>query len=211
LLADAASTILTLLRDPSPSEHAQLEALRRGDEAAYEALVREHTPRLLALARRYLPEEHDAHDVVQEAFLQAFRGLDRFDGQARLSTWLHRITINCALMKLRARSRRPECKLEDLLPRFVEDGHHAAPIAAWSAPEDGTLERAELCAAVRRAIAGLPEPYRDVLVLRDLEGLSTLEAARVIGENENTTKIRLHRARLALRALLDPLLREGHL
>jgi RNA polymerase sigma-70 factor (ECF subfamily) len=190
---------------------ALVDALRRGDGAAYERLVREHTPKLLALARRYCAGHGDAQDVVQDAFLQAFRALDRFDGRAQLSTWLFRITVNCALMKLRARSRRPELRIEELQPCFSPDGHHESPIAAWAAPEDGTLERADLCAKVREAIAQLPESYRTVLVLRDLEGLSTLEAAHVIGENENTTKIRLHRARLALRTLLDPLLREGQL
>jgi RNA polymerase sigma-70 factor, ECF subfamily len=188
------------------AERALVVALRRGDERACEQFVREQTPRLLALARRYFPQEADAEDVVQATFLQVFRALDGFDGRAQLSTWTFRIAVNCALMKLRARSRRPELEIEALQPRFASDGHHAAPIAAWAAPEDGTLERAELCAQVRAAIALLPEHYRTVLVLRDLEGLSTLEAARVIGENENTTKIRLHRARLALRALLDPLL-----
>lgn len=198
-------------RCATSDERALVDALRRGDDGAYERLVREHASKLLAIARRYCPADGDAEDVVQDAFLQAFRGLERFDARAQLSTWLFRITVNCALMKLRARSRRPEVKIEELQPRFTADGHHESPIAAWVAPEDCALERADLCAKVREAIAQLPESYRTVLVLRDLEGLSTLEAARVIGENENTTKIRLHRARLALRTLLDPLLREGHL
>ena len=103
----------------SADEAELVLALRAGDSAAYERLVRTYGNWLLAVARRILHNEEDARDAVQEAFLSAFRGLAKFDGASRLSTWLHRIAINAALMRLRSKRRRPEASLDGLLPRFV--------------------------------------------------------------------------------------------
>jgi RNA polymerase sigma-70 factor (ECF subfamily) len=178
-----------------------LARLRAGDESAFEELVRANGARLLATARRFLRLEEDARDTVQEALLHAFRALPRFAGEARLSTWLHRIVINAALMRLRARKRRPEESIDDLLPHFDAEGHRLGdgpePVLA-----DGALERAELRARVRRAIAALPEGYRTVLELRDVEDLDTNETARLLGISEAAVKTRLHRARQALRTLI---------
>jgi RNA polymerase sigma-70 factor (ECF subfamily) len=182
------------------SERALLARLRGSEEAAFEELVRANAARLLAVCRRILRSEEDARDAVQEAFLCAFQGLDRFAGDARLSTWLHRIAVNASLMKLRSRRCRPETPIEDLLPRFGPDGGHAP--GAW---ESDALERLDACATrsrVRACIDQLPESYRTVLVLRDLEGLDTRETAAALGASVETVKIRLHRARQALRTLL---------
>ena len=109
-----------------------LERLRTGDGKAFEELVRTHTPRMLSVARSLLRRnEEDARDAVQDAFLSAFRSIGSFGGQCCVGTWLHRITVNAALMKIRTRKRRPERPLEDLLPRFREDGHYMEPPAAW--------------------------------------------------------------------------------
>ncbi len=94
-------------------EDGLLERLRSGDDAAFEQLVREHGGRMLAVARRFLRQEEDARDAVQDAFLSAYRALEDFEGNARLSTWLHRIVVNAALMKLRTRRRKPERSIED--------------------------------------------------------------------------------------------------
>ena len=181
-----------------------LARLRAGEPAACEQLVRDHAGRLLAVARRLLRDEEDARDAVQEAFAAAFRGLARFEGASRLSTWLHRIVVNSALMRLRTRRRRPEEPIEPLLPRFLEDGHHAADHREWGAPAQRLLERAEARGLVRRAIDALPESYRTVLLLRDIEELDTAEVAGLAGLSESAVKTRLHRARLALRGLLQP-------
>ena len=109
-----------------PEEKALLEALRAGDEAAYEKLVREHTGRMLSVARRFLREEDDARDAVQDAFVSAFRAIGNFEGGSRISTWLHRIVVNAALMKLRTRRRKPEESIDDMLPRWTDDGHPTA-------------------------------------------------------------------------------------
>ena len=191
------------------SESRLLARLQAGDEQAFEELVLRCGPRLLATARRFLRREEDARDAVQDAFLSAFRALDRFRGGSSLSTWLHRIVINASLMKLRGASRRPETPIEDYLPRFDETGHHAAPVAEWSvSPETAMLSR-QTRERVRAAIDSLPESYRAVLILRDIEELSTEETAEILSITRNAVKVRVHRARLALRTLLDPLFGSG--
>lgn len=181
-----------------------LERLRSGEEAAFATLVRDNTGRMLAVARRILRSDEEAHDAVQEAFLQAFRALDRFAGDSLLATWLHRIVVNACLMRLRHRKRHPEHAIEDLLPQFDDTGHRLDPGAAWTDDVVERMESAQLQKVVRDAIDRLPENYRSVLVLRDIEGLSTEEAAMALGIRPEATKMRLHRARQALRTLLEP-------
>jgi RNA polymerase sigma-70 factor, ECF subfamily len=189
--------------DDNGSE-ALIAALRRGDPAAYETLVCTHGGRLLAVARRLLRHEEDARDAVQEAFLLAFRGLSGFGGRCQLSTWLHRIVVNAALMKLRSRERKPESPIDELLPEFLPDGHHVTQFDEWRLPAPERLIREEQRAQVRAAIDRLPESYRTVLMLRDIDELDTADVARLLGISANAVKIRLHRARQALRTLLDP-------
>jgi RNA polymerase sigma-70 factor (ECF subfamily) len=192
---------------PEGSERELLARLRAGEAAAYEELVRGQSGRMLAVARRFLANEEDARDAVQDAFLSAFRSVERFEGSSRLSTWLHRIVVNAALMKLRTRRRKPEKSIEELLPRFLEDGHMAGPAAPWRPSAETELERRELRALILTQIQALPEGYRNVLMLRDIEGFDTEEAAEAMGISPNAVKTRLHRARQALRGLLDPHLR----
>jgi RNA polymerase sigma-70 factor, ECF subfamily len=194
------------------NEASLLVGLRAGNQAAYETLVRIYSGRLFAVTRRLLRTEEDAKDALQDAFLSAFRALHTFEEGALLSTWLHRIAVNAALMKLRTRRRKPEDSIEDLLPRYTEDGHredgHSGnPTKPWKEPE-ALLERQETRALVRECIDRLPENYRTVLLLRDIEELDTEEAAQLIGISPNAVKIRLHRARQVLRTLLDPHFRE---
>jgi len=188
--------------DVWPDERPLLARVQAGDDEACERLVRENTGRLLAVARRYLRQEEDARDAVQEAFVAAFRSISRFEGTSSLSTWLHRIVINCCLMKLRSGRRRPETSIEELLPRFDESGHRILESAQLPEGAEEALERDETRRRVRAAIARLPENYRAVLLLRDIEEASTADAARMLGLTPNAVKIRLHRARQALRAVL---------
>ena len=183
-------------------ESRLLERLRAGDDEAFETLVREQSGRMLAVARRILGNDDDAGDAVQDAFLSAFKALDRFEGGARLSTWLHRITVNAALMKLRSRRRRPERQIEDLLPRFDDTGHVAAGGAGWSGGV-ASMDADETRARVREKIEELPEDYRIVLILRDIEGLDTKQTATCLEISPAAVKTRLHRARQALRTLLE--------
>ena len=184
------------------NESALAESVRAGDALAFETLVRRETPRLLSVARRILSNEDEAREAVQQGFIAAYRARDQFHGDARLSTWLHRIVVNKALDILRARQRRSEDAIEDLLPHFLDDGHHLERFATW--PEmESVIDRERLSTTVRDAIASLPESYRLVLLLRDIEELSTEETADALGITPNAVKLRLHRARMALRTLLS--------
>lgn len=203
-MAEATKTV-----DADAEEARLLARLRAGDEDAFEELVRTYGSRMLAVTRRMLPTEEEARDAVQEAFLSAFRGLGRFEGHSRLSTWLHRIAVNAALMRLRTRRRKPEESLDTLLPAFREDGHHLEGLSSWDEPADRRMERAETRQLVQRLIAELPESYRTVLLLRDIEGLDTEEAAAALGTTPTAVKVRLHRARQALRSRLAPYFEGG--
>ena len=184
-----------------PESDADLVArLQRGDDTAFEAIVRAHGGRLLSVARRFLGNNEDAQDAVQDAFIRAYKAIHTFEARAQLHTWLHRILVNTALMKLRERRRRPTESIDDLLPAYTSDGHQAVASRDWS---DAVLERKETAAIVREAIARLPDQYREVLVLRDIEERDTAEAAALLGTTSNVVKVRLHRARQALRTLLD--------
>jgi RNA polymerase sigma-70 factor (ECF subfamily) len=174
-------------------EQALLAGLRTGEQAAFEALVRMYTPRLLSVAQRFLRNEEDARDALQDAFLAAFRSLDRFEAESKLSTWLHRIVVNACLMKLRTRRRKPEESIE--------------PAILWKRPAQAEVESNETRRMVRRCIECLPETHRTVLLLRDIEGYDTESAAEMLGITANAVKVRLHRARQGLRSLLDPYFR----
>ncbi len=191
----------------SDRDAALIAGLQAGDSGAFETLLRDYGPRLLRLARRFLANEEDARDALQDAMVAVYRSIGNFESGSALLTWLHRIVVNSALMKLRTKKRHPEEDIEQYLPRFLEDGHQRVPSTPWtkSAPESAqsVLEREELRATVRQAIEKLPDAYRIVLHLRDIEELSTAETAEILGVTKNVVKIRLHRARQALRTLLD--------
>lgn len=184
------------------NEQELVDALRRGEDWAFETMVRAYGGRLLAVARRYAGNEEDARDIVQNVYLSAFRALGQFHGDAKLSTWLHKIAVNTALMKLRSRRRKPEQSIEDLLPSFIEDGHHVEKFTAWTAPADVLIEKAQTRATVRACISQLPESYRTVLLLRDIDERSTQEVAEMLDITPTAVKVRLHRARQALSTLL---------
>jgi RNA polymerase sigma-70 factor (ECF subfamily) len=185
-------------------EAALIARLRSGEDAAFSELVQEHAPRLLAVARRMLRSEDDARDALQETFLQAFRGIERFAGDAQLATWLRRIAVNACLMKLRTRKRKPEASIDELLPRFYADGHRIDPGPAWRLDGPDPADSRRTRELVRESIDRLPEIYRSVLLLRDIEGWSTEEAAQLLDIKVDAVKVRLHRARQALRAMIAP-------
>lgn len=191
----------------SDRDAALIAGLKAGDSGAFETLLRDYGPRLLRLARRLLVNEEDARDALQDAMVAVHRSIGNFESGSALLTWLHRIVVNYALMKLRTKRRHPEEDIEQYLPRFLEDGHQRLPSTPWTESAQSALEREELRAAVRAAIEKLPDAYRIVLQLRDIEELSTAETAEILGVTKNVVKIRLHRARQALRTLLDPSMR----
>lgn len=193
---------------PTDQEQELLAGLRARDESAFARFEALYAGQVYGVARRMLHDDADAQDASQEAFLGAYKSLGSFDGRSRLSTWLTRITINKCLMKLRSRRRSREVAIEALLPTFKEDGHPTRWTSQWrdDRDDDDNDRRGTL---VRAMIDELPEHYRVVLILRDVQGLSTEETAESLGDTVNAVKVRLHRARQALRTLLDPHLRVG--
>jgi RNA polymerase sigma-70 factor (ECF subfamily) len=190
---------------------ALLARLKAGDDDAFEVLVRTYAPRLIAVARRYVGSDDAAQDCVQEAMLAAFKGLESFEGRSSLATWLHRITVNAALQALRRRGARNEVSIDPWLPSFDEDGFLEGPSTTTALDAEALLNEADVREQVRAAIDRLPDSYRNVLLLRDIEGLSIKESADMLEISETNAKVRLHRARSALKKELEPLLVAGAL
>jgi RNA polymerase sigma-70 factor (ECF subfamily) len=162
---------------------------------------------MLATARRFFRGEQDAADAVQDAYLAAFKSISTFQGNSQLGTWLHRIVVNVCLMRRRSQDRRPTVSLESVLPEFDSRGHHRRAVLSFNSLPSDVLAMKELGQHVRDCIDRLPDPYRVVLILRDLEGLDTETAAAVLGVLPGLVKTRLHRARQGLRSLLEPMLK----
>lgn len=184
------------------NESQVLEGLRRGDDHAFELVFRRYGARMLATARRVLGNEEDARDAVQEAMLSAFKAVGRFEGGAQIGTWLHRIVVNAALMRLRSRKRKPEASIDDLLPSYESDGHRVLQSRDEPFP-DQALEQTQLLRLLRECAAELPDGYRQVYMLRDVEERSSEEVAAAMGLTPNAVKIRLHRARQALMTMVQ--------
>ena len=170
-----------------------LDRLRAGEAAAFEELVTMYQHRVFGVALRMLGSAAEAQDAAQEAFLRAHRGLAGFRGDAKLSTWLYAITSRLCLNRLASGERRLVRHGEETLLRLADEGRQP----------DAALERSELEAALHRAIAELPEERRIVVVLRDLEGLSYEEIAKVLDLELGTVRSRLHRARADLKDKLE--------
>jgi RNA polymerase sigma-70 factor, ECF subfamily len=188
------------------SENALVDRLRVGDTMALEALMERHASRVFRVARDITRTDADAEEVVQDVFLTIARKIDRFEGRAALSTWIYRVTTNAALIKRRGKRAQLEVSLEEHLPTFKEDGHRDGErsylLADWSQNPEAELLDGEARAVLSRAIEGLPETYRAVLVLRDVEERSNEETAEILGESVASIKSRAHRARMALREQL---------
>ena len=169
-----------------------------------EQVFTEYAARVYNLARRMLGNDADAEDVTQDVLLQVVRKLDTFRGESDISTWLHRVTVNAALAHRGKRARRQEHEVHDPLDNFLEDGHHGAAVKPWSvAPDQRALDQ-ETHRLIEEAIARLPDIYRDVYVLADVEGLPNAEIGEMLELSVPAVKSRLHRARLMMRDALSP-------
>jgi len=175
-----------------------------GDEPAFEEIVARYQARAYRLAHRLAGSEGDAQDVLQDAFLSAYRSLRSFRGDSRFSTWLFRIVTNAALMQRRARRRHPTEPLDAFLPRFDANGAHLGePLELQVAAQaEDLLDRQLLAAKAQAGIDRLPDLYRETFVLRDLEEMPTAEVADVLGIEPAAVRQRVHRARLLLRGYL---------
>jgi RNA polymerase sigma-70 factor, ECF subfamily len=195
------------IAEVAPSDAELVSLAGRGDVAAFSELVQRHQDRVYAIALHLLRDAGEAEEVVQETFLAALEKLGTFRGDAAFTTWLHRVTANAALMRLRRRRRSPETPAEqpaeELLPRFDATGRiDATPYHDWSKRADEQLSDRQIREAVERAVQNLPEDYRIVFLLRDVDGLGGEEMAALLGITVAAVKSRLHRARLVLRERL---------
>ena len=193
------------VRDPRP-EAALVQSAAQGDSQAFEALVRPHLGMLFRVIDRILGNEAESQDALQDALLTLHRELPGFHGASKFSTWAYRICVNQALMARRKRVRRREDAIEDLMPRFGDEGHHmnVDTILDWSEDAEALMkvEQDELKVKVRAGLERLSDDQRAVFVLRDLEGWNTDEIALHLGITRELVRQRVHRARLALRAML---------
>jgi RNA polymerase sigma-70 factor (ECF subfamily) len=190
--ARTASRVVGWRHDP---DGALVERAKAGDSGAFEELVRRHADRLHALVRRLGLPSDAAAEVTQEAFLRAWRGIGAFKREARFGTWLYRIGVNEANRRLRREP--PRASMISL-----DDDRTFEPADLRDEPQV-RIAQSELRAALATAVRGLPLKYRAPLILRDVEGLSTEDAAEILGVGQAALKSRLHRARLAVRTALD--------
>ena len=182
------------------TETELVRAAQRGDESAFEALVTENEKRIYNLCRRLTGNQEDAAELTQEAFLNAWRGLGRFQGESSFSTWLYRLATNACIDFLRKEKRRQSLSMTVSLDDEEEARQVELPDERY-APE-GALERAEARRAVAEGLERLTLEHRQVLVMREIHGLSYAEIGQVLGLEEGTVKSRIARARGALRKVL---------
>src|SRR5437868_5813504 len=146
-----------------------------------EQVFREHAPRVYNLARRMLGNDADAEDVTQDVLLQVVRKLNTFRGDANLTTWLHRVTVNAALAHRRKRANREQRLVPDPMDYFTDNGRHAQPVRPWSVTPDHIAQKRETAELIEKAIMDLPDLYRDVYVLADVEGLPNQDIGDMLG------------------------------
>ncbi|HET6724452.1 MAG TPA: RNA polymerase sigma factor RpoE [Gammaproteobacteria bacterium] len=180
-----------------------VERVRKGDRAAFDALVVKYQQKIVKLVSRYVSDSSEALDVAQEAFIKAWRAIGSFRGESAFYTWLYRIAINTAKNHLVARNRRPVENGLDLQDPEQYDMH--ARVSDLDTPEDMALTE-EIRQTVDQAIADLPEDLRTAIVLRELEGMSYEEIAEAMDCPVGTVRSRIFRAREAISGKLQPLL-----
>jgi RNA polymerase sigma-70 factor (ECF subfamily) len=186
-----------------PDDRTLLDRAVAGDVGALEALMSRHSGRVYRLAYGIMRNQADAEEIVQDVFLTLVRKGGGFEGHAALTSWMYRVTTNVALNKRRGKRRELEVSLEEHLPTYTEDGHRDGDRSYVLADWSSTPEQAHLSVETRKilenAIDGLPDHYRAVLILRDVEELSNDEIASIVDDSVGSVKSRLHRARMVLR------------
>lgn len=190
------------------TDAALVQRVRAGDYSAFETLVQRHEKKIYNLAYRMMGNQEDASDILQEAFLQSFRKLDTFKGESDFSTWIYRIAVNLCLMKKRKEKGRRVISLDaPVLYQRQKELRTVVP-DDWSKNPLASLENKELKKKLAEAIKELPADYRTVFLLREAQGLSNEEAAKVLKVSVAAVKSRLHRARLFLRDKLSRYFKE---
>jgi RNA polymerase sigma-70 factor (ECF subfamily) len=176
-------------RSEAWSDEEIVDRVKAGDTALYEIIMRRYNQRLYRAARAILRDDAEAEDVMQDAYVRAYEHLEQFAGRALFSTWLTRIAVHEALSRLRLRNR--DQQLDD----SARDGGISMKMVGTSPDPEQSASRTELSQLLEAALLDLPEQYRIVMMLRDVEGLSTAETAVTLDLTEENVKIRLHRGR----------------
>jgi RNA polymerase sigma-70 factor (ECF subfamily) len=209
---DASAPAETSPSSPSPltqlSDDELVARARARDMAAFEELVDRHEEKIYRLAMRFVRNETDAREILQETFLAAWRNLDGFQGKSQFASWLYRVAVNAALMQLRSQRRHPQVAVDDLTPEALGEAARVAGPGLgagddWSKRPDEQFQSDELRRQIQSAVDALPDSQRAVFLLRDVDGLSTEETGELLGVTVPTVKTRLHRARLALREAIS--------
>lgn len=184
-------------------ELSLVKGLKNGDQASFEYLVREYGGYLMSVTRRYLKSEADVQDSVQDSFLQAYNAMKKFEGRSNVKSWLHRIAVNTALMRIRANGHRPEGLIEDSPSLFDESGNRLESGVELLPSVESEAINTQTRDCVRRYIQTLPDLSRNLLLLRDIEGYSTEETADLMSLSIASVKTGLHRARRALKQAIQ--------
>ena len=195
---------------PLDNDQELIERIRSGDYSAFETLVSRSERKVYALALKLTGNQADAEDIAQEVFLTIYQKLDTFRGESLLSSWIYRVTANAAFMKLRDRRKRAKVDFDEGTSTSSQGGdENMPPVTAtypqgdWSNTADVLMERGELGTKLSDAIASLPEKFKLIFLLKDVQGLSNEEIADVVNMSVPAVKSRLHRARLFLRERLQ--------
>jgi RNA polymerase sigma-70 factor (ECF subfamily) len=186
---------------PEPSDEVLVEQVKAGKERALEDLMERYRSRVYRLAFRFAGEKEDAEEIVQEVFMTLYQKLDQFQGKSAFSTWLYRVAVNTSLMKIRNQARGEHVSIDELSEdHFQHDEDAQNP--------DETIMTEEALQRIENAVGRLPDDFKTVVVLRDIEGFSNEETAEILGISAAAAKSRIHRARAYLRQRLEDLYRE---
>ena len=188
------------------SDKELVAAFKKGDLASFEEIVHRYTAKAFSLATRLTKNQPDAEEVLQDVFVTVYRKIHSFEGKSSFSSWLYRITVNAAFMKLRKRKGESQnISMEDVLPEILGS---ALANSNDDSQGDKTTARSELARALEDAINKLPDEYRPVFILRDVDGLTSGEVSKILDLTIPAVKSRLHRSRLMLRRRLSKMHRE---
>lgn len=192
--------------DPS-NEHELVARLRANDELAFELLVRNYSSKVYAIARRFFSSDDDAQECLQKTFIQVFKNISSFKKNSSLMTWLHRIAVNEALIIIRQKKRHTNLPLEEFTQHYNKYGERTVFSGNLNESLENNIEKIfeknETKSSLKRLIYQLPDKYCNVILLRDIQEMSTRETAELLGISEASIKTQLHRARLLLKAILE--------
>jgi len=181
------------------SDRELINEFRKGDQNSFEELVSRYSTKVFSLATRLTRNNEDAEEVLQDVFTTVHRKIASFEGKSSFSSWLYRVTVNAAFMKLRKRRQEQSVSLEDIIQQ-------SQTVAALKSPESAFVDsqsiRNQMLEALEQAIRKLPDDYRPVFILRDVDGLTSREVSRILDLSVPAVKSRLHRSRLMLRRRL---------